>query len=92
MAFARVVLALGYFFVIYIDDLLKLLRKSGLGCKIRGVYFGAVIYADDIFLLSASRTGLQVMINICQRYTERLNLRFGTNPNPEKSKTKCIVF
>ena len=82
----------GIFFAIYIDGLFDLLRKSGLGCKINGVFYGAVIYADDIFLLSASRSGLQVMIDICQKYADRLNLKFGTNPNPEKSKTKCLMF
>ena len=55
----------GIFFVVYIDKLLKLLRSSGLGCSIFGVFFGAIIYADDIFLLSTSRNGLQKMINIC---------------------------
>ena len=32
------------------------------------------------------------MVDICQKFTERKNLKFSTNPNPEKSKTKCIVF
>ena len=82
----------GIFFVVYIDKLLILLRESGLGCTIHGVFYGAVIYADDIFLLSASRTGLQEMINISQNFVTKLNLRFGTNSNPEKSKTKCIAF
>ena len=72
--------------------LLNILRNSGFGCTILGVFYGAVIYADDIFLLSASRTGLQVMINLCQKFAERINLKFGTNANPDKSKTKCIAF
>ena len=46
----------GIIFVFYIDDLLKLLRNSGLGCTIGIVFYGAVIYADDIFLLSCSRS------------------------------------
>ena len=82
----------GIFFVVYIDNLLVLLRKSGLGCMIHGVFYGAVIYADDIFLLSASRTGLQEMVNISQNFVSKLNLKFGTDSNPEKSKTKCTAF
>ena len=82
----------GVFFVIYIDQLLEILRNSGFGCTIYRVYFGAVIYADDIFLLSASRTGLQQMMNLCQSYAASKNLRFGTDENPQKSKTKCIIF
>ena len=82
----------GIFFVVYIDKLLTIPRNSGFGCTIFGLFYGALIYADDIFLLSASRTGLQVMINICEKFAERINLKFGTNSNPIKSKTKCIAF
>ena len=82
----------GIFFIVYIDKLLDILRRSGFGCTLHGTFYGAMIYADDIFLLSASRTGLQEMINISHRYVSKLNLKFGTNVNPNKSKTKCIIF
>ena len=32
------------------------------------------------------------MINICQRFALDHNLKFSTNINPVKSKTKCIHF
>jgi len=82
----------GILFAIYIDELLQLLRDSGLGCHICGVFYGALVFADDIILLSASRSGLQAMVDICQKFAESRNLTFGTNPNPTKSKTKCIAF
>ena len=63
-----------------------------LGCQISGVYLGCFGYADDLFLLSASRTGLQAMVNICQDFASSKNLQFSTNENPKKSKTKCLVF
>ena len=80
-------------FCLYVDSLIKELRSSGLGCQIGGIYLGIAVYADDIFLLSASRNGLQSMVDICQRFAEKFNLRFSTNPqNVSKSKTKCIIF
>ena len=79
-------------FAIYIDDLLKILEKSRFGCYIQGEFFGAFIFADDIFLLSASRSGLQTLVDLCHEFATRKNLKFGTNPNPNKSKTKCIIF
>ena len=82
----------GIFFVVYIDELLTILRNSGLGCRIFGVFYGALIYADDIFLLSASRTGLQGMISLSHQFATKVNLKFGTNVDPKKSKTKCIIF
>ena len=51
-----------------------------------------MVFADDIFLLSASRSGLQEMVNLCQKFAASKNLKFGTNPDPKKAKTKCIVF
>ena len=48
--------------------------------------------ADDILLLSATRLGLQSMVNKCVKFAAERNLKFGTNPIPEKSKTKCIIF
>ena len=79
-------------FAVYIDKLLIILRESGFGCHIHGVFLGAMIFADDIMLLSASRSGLQTMVDLCQEFASGKNLKFGTDPDPEKSKTKCIVF
>ena len=82
-----------FFFSCYVDILVKRLRKKKLGCYILGVWVGASLYADDIFLLSASRNGLQSMVDICQKFAEKFNLKFSTNPqNVTKSKTKCIIF
>ena len=75
-------------FGIYIDKLIKLLRKSGLGCTIGSFYFGVLVYADDIILLCPSRIGLQAIINICEQFAENNNLKFSTNIDPRKSKTK----
>lgn len=79
-------------FAVYIDKLLVILRSSGFGCHIQGVFLGAMIFADDIMLLSASRSGLQTMVDLCQEFASGKNLKFGTHPDPDKSKTKCIVF
>ena len=53
--------------------LTKLLCCSTTGCQIQGVYMGIWVYADDIILLSPSRTGLQEMV--------KRNWVFATNPN-----------
>ena len=80
------------FLFVYIDDLIKLLRKSGLGCRIDNFFYGVLGYADDLLLLSASRTGLQAMVAICEKFAKSRRLKFSTDDNPAKSKTKAIVF
>ena len=74
------------------DNLLSRLRKSGVGCHVGGVFAGAVGYADDLLLLSPSRSGMQRMLEICEEYALENNLQFSTDPDPAKSKTKCIFM
>ena len=79
-------------FEVYINELMTNLKKTELGCHIDGVFFGAVIFADKVFLLSGSRSGLQVLVDTCDAFASKKNLKFGTNSNPQKSNTKCLVF
>ena len=80
------------FFSIYIDGMISILRESGLGCKIDLFYYGVLGYADDLLLMSASRSGLQAMVNLCETYAKVMKLKFSTNVDPVKSKTKCLAF
>ena len=79
-------------FCIYIDDLMKELRRNRDGCWINDVFVGACVYADDVALLSPSIDGLQNMIDTCSQFANEHNLKFSTHSNPNKSKTKCMVF
>jgi hypothetical protein len=74
------------------DRLIKKIRRLGLGCHVLGKFLGIFVYADDIFLLCPSRSGLQAMVTECQEFAKENNLVFSVNSNPEKSKTKCIIF
>ena len=76
----------------YIDGLILLLRKSGLGCRINTFYYGVLGYADDLLLMSSSRSGLQAMVTICEEFAKLRKLKFSTHLDPAKSKTKCLIF
>ena len=80
------------FFCIYIDELLGSFRDGRIGCHIRGKFYGAFIFADDVILLSAIRNGLQAMVDKCSSFEKSRNLTFGTDNDPKKSKTKSIIF
>ena len=80
-------------FSIYINDLFELLSCSGFGCYINNMFYGLVGYADDLVLLSPDLQGLQILFNKTKTFLENLGLKISINvENPEKSKTKCMVF
>ena len=51
-----------------------------------------MVHCDNIFLLSASRSGLQAMVNTCDKWFKSHNMIFSTNVDPQKSKPKYIIF
>ena len=59
------------FINIYVDDLIKELESSKFGCSIDNTFFGCVMYADDLLLMSASISGLQSMLDICYQFGQR---------------------
>ena len=79
-------------FAVYLDGLLLQLRQLGVGCHVGGWWYGAVCFADDLFLLAPSRTSAAMMLDTCEQYALQHNLQFSTDPNPVKSKSKCIYF
>ena len=92
MAHAKVQYCLLPFSPSILNDLIVKLRKSGVGCHVGGVFCGVVGYADDLCLLAPSRSAMKTMLQICEDFAEKNNLEFSTNPNPDKSKSKCIFM
>ncbi len=74
------------FFTLYVDELIPTLEKSGYGCKLGAKYYGILVYADNIFLLSHSFYELQKMLTICNMFAEDKGLHFNVK------KSKCIAF
>ena len=79
-------------YCIYVNGLFERLRSSRSGCWMGSTFLGILGYADDNFLLAPSREALQNMLDTCEEYAQEHNLKFSTNVNPVKSKTKCLAF
>jgi hypothetical protein len=71
-------------FSVYVNDLIDLLRASGLGCHVGQIYFGIVAYADDILLLAPRREALQRMIWISENFMDQHKISFSS------TKTMCL--
>ena len=76
----------------YGNQLFSELRRSGYGCFVNGFYHGIFGYSDDNMLLAPSEFALQKMLEICENFAGHHNLKFSTDVNPKKCKTKCIGF
>jgi len=76
----------GPLFNIYIDNILVALRAKGLGCHLKNLFCAALMYADDLIILSASVVDLQTMLNVCNSAGQELSINF----NPLKSK--CMII
>ena len=42
--------------------------------------------------MSPTIDGLQEMLTVCEKYADSHNLKFSTDIDPQKSKTKCMAF
>ena len=82
----------GFAYCFYMNGLFEILRKNRSGCWVNGTFFGIIGYSDDSLLLAPSLESLQSMLLLCQNYAKEHNLKFSTDKNPKKSKTKCLAF
>ena len=76
----------------YTNDLFKLLRNKSTGCWVNSSYQGIFGYSDDNILMAPSISALQDMLTTFEEYAQEHNLKFSTDPNPRKCKTKCLAF
>ena len=47
---------------------------------------------NDLLLMAPSRSAMEKMLSICEKYALDLNLEFSTNEDPKKSKSKSIFM
>ena len=73
-------------FNVYMDELLKRLKDSKIGCHIGHHYAGALSYADDLTLIAPSVTAVKKMLRICEEFSAEYNVTFNS------SKSKLLTF
>ena len=68
------------------------MEKNRSGCWMNGYYMGLIGYSDDNICLAPSLKALQDMLKTCEKFALSHNLKFSTDPNPIKCKTKTMAF
>jgi hypothetical protein len=74
------------FFCVYVDSLLYKLEHCNEGCHIFGKFLGAIMYADDLLLMSSSILCLQIMVDICVQFGIKMGITFS------HAKSKCLAI
>ena len=82
----------GILYCFYVNNLFELLRSKLTGCWVNNNFHGMFGYSDDNWVLAPSLDGLREMMKTIEDYCNLHNLRFSTDPNPRKCKTKCVAF
>jgi len=63
-----------YFFAVYIDQIVEVIRRNNIGCTIGILCVGIFLYADDIILLAPSVNALQQMLTLCETHLAYLDM------------------
>ena len=66
-------------FNIYVDVLSQQLNKVMVECCMNGKVFNHLYYADDLVLLSPSTHGMQKLLNECETYASKYEMKFNEN-------------
>jgi len=74
-------------YCVYIDDLLLALSNSGVGCYIGNNFVGAIVYADDIVLITPTATAMRKLLSICGEYATEYCISFSAS----KSKYLAVL-
>jgi hypothetical protein len=73
-----------YFFVLYIDHVIKQLSKTNMGCNIRFISLSTIVFADDFVLLAPTAFALQKLLDCIN--SEFIALNLTLNPS------KCVYM
>ena len=73
-------------YCVYLDELLRRISNSRLGCYIGNIFCGTLAYADDVIILAPSVASLRGMLSICESFANDYNIIFNS------CKSKLLVF
>ena len=73
-----------FLFAVYVNDIVKKVDESDLGCRIGLKRIAIILYADDILLLAPSVDSLQKLVHIVELELFELDMSLNTK------KSVCI--
>ena len=74
------------FYCIYVDEIVEILSKMGIGCHLNNAFLSILLYADDMALIAPSLKGLQKLLHATESYCKQWDIML----NPKKPKKYVI--
>lgn len=75
-----------WLFTVFVNDLISILQRTGLGIVIHDMYYGSPMFADDLTMLSRLKFGLDQMLKSLHDYSLLWRITFN------QKKTVVMVF
>ena len=83
-------------FTVYTDALIDTVLRSKVGCHIRNKNASIFVYADDIILLSPTRSAMQTLLGTCESFITTSNIIISitntTVESPHKKGTTSNII
>ena len=61
----------------YVDELSEELKKCKVGCNLNGLLINHIRCADDLVLISPSSAGLSQLLNECEKFGTRHDVKYN---------------
>jgi hypothetical protein len=68
-----------FLFNIYIDDIIGEINQSDYGYYLNQFKTTILGYCDDLILMASSLSHMQILLDKCQNYSEKWNIKFNAN-------------
>ena len=75
-----------YLFTLYMDNLVKELLNTNVGCMVGSKLFNTLVFADDVVLIALSVSAIKVLLETCESFTVSHHVYFNT------SKSSLLYF
>ena len=68
-----------YLFTLYMDDLVKLLLDTQVGCFVGNKLINTLVYADDVVLIAPSVGAMKILLEKCEAFSRSHHVNFNSN-------------
>ena len=62
-----------YLFILYMNNLVKALLNTNVGCMVESRLINTLVYADDVVLIAPSVSAIKIVLETCESFIYRVS-------------------